>query len=227
MKLMYAWLLACVCLLNACTPHQPEFKSIDLTGADYAQGFDLVDASGQRRQLSDFKGKVVAIFFGYTYCPDVCPTTMGELAMVMNELGKDADRVQVLFITVDPERDTPEALKDYLSNFDPRIIGLTGPRPQLEPMLREYRIYAKRAPGNGEDYAVDHTTVVYLMDKNGRFVNAFNVSRKPYEAARELAIGAPIRLPVVDDADAQAAGMHLLAHGQSFPSSAAGFSATA
>jgi protein SCO1/2 len=107
------------------------------------------------------------------------------MSEILRALGPQA-KIGGLFVTVDPERDTPEALKDYLSNFDPRIIGLTGPRPQLEPMLREYRIFAKRAPGNGEDYAVDHTTVVYLMDKNGHFVSAFNVSRKPYEAAREL-----------------------------------------
>ena len=107
------------------------------------------------------------------------------MSEVLRALGPQA-KIGGLFVTVDPESDSPETLKDYLSNFDPRIIGLTGPRPQLEPMLREYRIYAKRAPGNGGDYAVDHTTVVYLMDKNGSFVKTFNVDRKPNEAARDL-----------------------------------------
>ena len=147
--------------------------------------FQLTAHNGQQVSEQDLLGRPFLVFFGYTHCPDVCHTTLFEMSEILRALGPQA-KIGGLFVTVDPERDTPEALKDYLSNFDPRIIGLTGPRPQLEPMLREYRIFAKRAPGNGEDYAVDHTTVVYLMDKNGHFVSAFNVSRKPYEAAREL-----------------------------------------
>ena len=130
-------------------------------------------------------GKPFLVFFGYTHCPDICHTTLFEMSEILRALGPNA-KINALFITVDPERDSVEVLKDYLSNFDARIIGLTGPRSQLEPMLREYRIYAKRAPGNNIDYAVDHTTVVYLMDKNGHFVSPFNVSRRPYEAAREI-----------------------------------------
>ena len=147
--------------------------------------FQLTAQNGQQVSEQDLLGRPFLIFFGYTHCPDVCHTTLFEMSEILRALGPQA-KIGGLFVTVDPERDSPETLKEYLSNFDARIIGLTGPRPQLEPMLREYRIYAKRAPGNAEDYAVDHTTVVYLMDKNGRFVSTFNVSRKPYEAARDL-----------------------------------------
>lgn len=160
--------------------HKPTTSNAAIGGP-----FQLTAHNGQQVSEQDLLGRPFLVFFGYTHCPDVCHTTLFEMSEILRALGPQA-KIGGLFVTVDPERDTPDALKEYLSNFDPRIIGLTGPRPQLEPMLREYRIYAKRAPGKGEDYAVDHTTVVYLMDKNGRFVNAFNVSRKPYEAAREL-----------------------------------------
>lgn len=148
--------------------------------------FQLTSQTGAQVNEKELLGKPYLIFFGYTHCPDVCHTTLFEMSEILRALGPDA-KVGGLFVTVDPERDTPEVLKDYLANFDPRITGLTGPRAQLEPMLRSYRIYAKRAPGKDEDYAVDHTTVVYLMDKNGRFVTSFNVNRKPEEAAKELA----------------------------------------
>ncbi|WP_442756364.1 SCO family protein [Methylocystis sp. JAN1] len=148
--------------------------------------FQLTSHIGQQVSEKDLLGKPFLIFFGYTHCPDICHTTLFEMSEIMRALGPDA-KVGGLFVTVDPERDTQDVLKDYLASFDSRIIGVTGPRAQLEPMLRSYRIYAKRAPGKEEDYAVDHTTVVYLMDKNGRFVTSFNVNRKPEEAAKELA----------------------------------------
>jgi protein SCO1 len=147
--------------------------------------FQLLAHNGQQVTEKDLLGRPNLVFFGYTHCPDVCHTTLFEMSEILRAMGPEA-KVGGIFVTVDPERDTPEALKDYLANFDARIIGLTGPRAQLEPMLRSYRIYAKRAPGKDEDYAVDHTTVVYLMDKNGRFVTSFNVGRKPAEAAKEL-----------------------------------------
>ncbi|QGM98035.1 SCO family protein [Methylocystis parvus] len=147
--------------------------------------FQLISQTGQQVSEKDLLGKPYLVFFGYTHCPDVCHTTLFEMSEILRALGPDA-KVGGVFVTVDPERDTPDVLKDYLSSFDPRIIGLTGPRAQLEPMLRSYRIYSKRAPGKEEDYAVDHTTVVYLMDKNGRFVTSFNVGRKPEEAAKDL-----------------------------------------
>ncbi len=147
--------------------------------------FQLTAHTGQPVSERDLLGRPFLVFFGYTHCPDVCHTTLFEMSEIMRAMGPNA-KIGGLFVTVDPERDTPETLRDYLSNFDSRIIGLTGPRAQLEPMLRGYRIYAKRAPGKDEDYAVDHTTVVYLMDKNGRFVTSFNVGRKPEAAAKEL-----------------------------------------
>ncbi|WP_457795858.1 SCO family protein [Methylocystis sp. S23] len=148
--------------------------------------FQLTSHAGRQVSEKDLLGKPFLIFFGYTHCPDVCHTTLFEMSEIMRALGPDAN-IGGLFVTVDPERDTADVLKDYLASFDSRIIGVTGPRAQLEPMLRSYRIYSKRAPGKEEDYAVDHTTVVYLMDKNGRFVTSFNVGRKPEEAAKELA----------------------------------------
>jgi protein SCO1/2 len=147
--------------------------------------FQLTAQNGKQVSEQDLLGRPFLVFFGYTHCPDVCHTTLFEMSEILRALGPTAN-IGALFVTVDPERDTPEVIKDYLSNFDPRIIGLTGPRAQLEPMLREYRIYSKRAPGSGEDYGVDHTTVVYLMDKQGRFVSPFNVGRKPADAARDL-----------------------------------------
>ncbi|MCC3246918.1 SCO family protein [Methylocystis sp. WRRC1] len=147
--------------------------------------FQLTAHNGQQVSERDLLGRPFLVFFGYTHCPDICHTTLFEMSEILRAMGPDA-KVGALFVTVDPERDTPEVLKDYLSNFDPRIIGLTGPHAQLDPMLREYRIYSKRAPGKDEDYSVDHTTVVYLMDKEGRFVSAFNVGRKPADAARDL-----------------------------------------
>lgn len=165
----------------AMTSNTPTTPSASAIGGP----FQLVSQAGQPVSEKELIGKPHLVFFGYTHCPDVCHTTLFEMSEIMRTLGPDA-KVGGVFVTVDPERDTPEILKDYLSSFDPRIIGLTGPRSQLEPMLRAYRIYAKRAPGKEEDYAVDHTTVVYLMDKNGQFVSAFNVGRKPADAAKDL-----------------------------------------
>lgn len=147
--------------------------------------FQMTTHLGTPINEQDLMGKPFLVFFGYTHCPDVCHTTLFEMSEILRALGPNA-KINALFVTVDPERDSAEVLKDYLSNFNSRIIGVTGPRSQLEPMLREYRIYAKRAPGNNIDYAVDHTTVVYLMDKNGHFVSPFNVSRRPYDAAHEI-----------------------------------------
>ncbi|WP_051949096.1 SCO family protein [Methylosinus sp. PW1] len=147
--------------------------------------FQLVAHNGQTVTEKDFLGRPFLVFFGYTHCPDICHTTLFEISEVLRALGPKAN-AGALFVTVDPERDTPAVLKDYLSNFDPRIVGVSGERAQLDPMLKEYRIYSKKAAESGEDYAVDHTTVVYLMDKNGRFVSSFNVGRKPAEAARDL-----------------------------------------
>jgi protein SCO1/2 len=132
------------------------------------------------------KGKPYLVFFGFTHCPDICPTTLFDVSEMMRALGKDADRAGALFITVDPERDTPAALKDYLSSFDPRVRGLTGDAAAIEAAEKAYRVYAKKVPTQDGDYTMDHTAIVYLMDKDGRFVRPFDLKRKPEEAAAEL-----------------------------------------
>jgi protein SCO1/2 len=147
--------------------------------------FQLVAQNGQTVTEKDFLGRPFLVFFGYTHCPDICHATLFEISEILRALGPDAN-VAALFVTVDPERDTPTVMKDYLSNFDPRIVGVSGERAAIDPVLREYRIYSKKAAETASDYAVDHTTIVYLMDKNGRFVSSFNIGRKPAEAARDL-----------------------------------------
>jgi protein SCO1 len=161
------------------------FTSRPTTTPDVGGPFSLTSHSNATFTNADMLGKPYLVFFGYTHCPDICHTTLFEMSEVLRALGPGAN-IGALFVTVDPERDTPQTLKDYLSSFDSRIVGLTGAHAALDPMLKEYRIYAKRAPGDNRDYGVDHTSIVYLMDKNNRFVGAFNVSRKPAEAAREL-----------------------------------------
>jgi protein SCO1/2 len=135
---------------------------------------------------ADIKGKPFLVFFGFTHCPDICPTTLFEISQVMKTLGPDADRTGALFITVDPERDTPAVLKDYLSNFDPHLRGLTGNRPSIDAAIKAYRVYAKKVPLENGDYTMDHTAVVYLMDKDGNFVAPFSVGRTPEAEAADL-----------------------------------------
>src|SRR3984957_12156110 len=135
--------------------------------------FHLEDQNGKPVSDADMKGHPFLVFFGFTHCPDICPTTLLEISQVLKTLGPDADRTGALFITVDPERDTPAALKDYLSNFDPHLRGLTGDKASVDAATRAYRVYAKKVPLDGGDYTMDHTAVVYLMDKDGRFVAPF------------------------------------------------------
>ncbi len=148
--------------------------------------FQLEDQDGKAVSDADMKGRPFLVFFGFTHCPDVCPTTLFEISELMRALGKDADRTGALFITVDPERDTPEKLKDYLSNFDPHVRGLTGDPAAVVAVTKAYRVYTKKVPLENGDYTMDHTAVVYLMDKNGRFVAPFNMKRTPDEEATEL-----------------------------------------
>ena len=150
--------------------------------------FQLIDQDGKPISDQDLKGKPFLVFFGFTHCPDVCPTTLFEVSELMRALGKDADRTAALFISVDPERDTPAKMKDYLSSFDPRVRGATGSRPAIEAAEKAYRVYAKKVPSDKDkdDYSMDHTALVYLMDKQGRFVAPFSLKRPPAEAAAEL-----------------------------------------
>jgi protein SCO1/2 len=148
--------------------------------------FQLVDHNSKPITDQDLKGKPFLVFFGFTHCPDVCPTTLFEVSEVLRALGPEGKGVRALFVTVDPERDTPEKLKDYLSSFDPRVIGVTGDPQAIAAMEKSYRVYAKKVPLDGGGYTMDHTAIVYLMDKNGRFVAPFNLKRRPEEAAADL-----------------------------------------
>lgn len=158
-------------LLGACSDSsQPGFNSIDLTGADYAKDFALTDHNGQPRTLKDFQGKVVVMFFGYTQCPDVCPTSMTELVAVKKLLGADGDKLQGLFVTVDPERDKPEVLKSYMANFDPSFLALYADTPEkLAAVAKDYKVYYKKVEGKTPtSYTMDHSAGSYVYDTQGR-----------------------------------------------------------
>ena len=148
--------------------------------------FNLIDQNGKPITDQDMKGRPFLVFFGFTHCPDVCPTALFDVSEVMRALGKDADRTAALFITVDPERDTPEVLKNYLSSFDPHLRAATGDRAAIDAAEKAYRVYAKKVPGKDGDYSMDHTALVYLMDKQGRFVAPFSLKRPPEAAAADL-----------------------------------------
>jgi protein SCO1/2 len=148
--------------------------------------FRLVDQNSKAVTDEDLKGRPFLVFFGFTHCPDICPTTLFEVSEVLRQLGPDAARARALFVTVDPERDTPEKLKDYLASFDPHLIGLTGEPEAVDRMLKAYRVYYKKVPTEGGGYTMDHTALVYLMDKQGRFVAPFSLKQGPAEAAANL-----------------------------------------
>ena len=157
-----------VLALTACSPDKPKFNAIDITGADYAKGFTLTDHMGQSRRLSDFKGKVVVLFFGYTQCPDVCPTSMVELAEVKRLLGADGGKLQGVFVTVDPARDTAELLKAYMANFDPTFVAFIPTPEQLAVVAKDYKIYYKKVDGKtSTSYTVDHSAGSYVYDTQG------------------------------------------------------------
>jgi protein SCO1/2 len=148
--------------------------------------FKLTDQNGQTISDQDLKGHPFLVFFGFTHCPDVCPTTLFEVSEILRALGPDADRVRALFITVDPERDTPALMKDYLSSFDPRLAGLTGEPAAVTAVAKAYRVYFKKVPLDQGGYTMDHTAIVYLMDKDGRFVSPFSLKRTTDAAAADL-----------------------------------------
>ena len=157
-----------VLVLAACSPDKPKFNAIDITGADYAKGFTLTDHNGQSRSLSDFKGKVVVLFFGYTQCPDVCPTSMVELAEVKRLMGADGDKLQGVFVTVDPARDTTDLLKAYMANFDPTFVAFIPTPEQLAVVAKDYKIYYKKVDGKTPtSYTMDHSAGSYVYDTQG------------------------------------------------------------
>ncbi|CAM5792516.1 SCO family protein [Ottowia pentelensis] len=165
-----ALLAGAVLGFSACSPDKASFHATDITGADYAKDFQLVDFDGKPRSLADFKGKVVVVFFGYTHCPDVCPTTMSELAQVKQALGADGDKLQVLFVSVDPERDTPTVLKAYMQPFDPSFLALYAATPEkLAALAKDFKVFYQKVPRkDSADYSVDHTAASYVYDPQGR-----------------------------------------------------------
>jgi len=168
----FLFALVCVAGLAACDHKSPAsaapFNGVDITGAEYARNFSLTDHTGQPRTLADFKGKVVVVFFGYTQCPDVCPTTMAELAEVKRALGPDGERLQGVFITVDPERDTPEVLKGYVTGFDPSFVALRGTPEQTLATAKEFKVFYAKAPSKGQGaYTMDHTAGAFVIDASG------------------------------------------------------------
>lgn len=168
-----ALLLAALGMLGGCDkaagPASGAFRAVDITGADYAKELGLPDADGKVRTLAEFRGKVVVVFFGFTHCPDVCPTTMAELATVRQALGPDGARVQGIFVTVDPERDTPELLKSYVSAFAPDFVALRGTPEQTAALAKSFKVFYAKAPGKTPDsYTVDHTAGSYVFDAQGR-----------------------------------------------------------
>jgi protein SCO1/2 len=148
--------------------------------------FQLSDQTGQTVTEASLKGKPTLIFFGFTHCPDICPTSLFEISEVLRAMGPDADRVNAYFVSVDPERDTAAAMKDYLSSFDPHLKGLTGDEAAVAKVISGFRVYAKKVPLKDGDYTMDHTALIYLMDRDGKFVAPFNLKRKPEEAATDL-----------------------------------------
>ena len=170
-RLWVIWglLAIAVGLTTACSDKKPSFAAIDVTGADYARDFSLTDHNGQTRTLRDFSGKVVVLFFGYTQCPDVCPTSMAELAEVKKLLGKDGDRLHGLFVTVDPQRDTPEVLKAYMTNFDPSFLALYTTPDKLVALAKDYKVYFKKVDGQTPtSYTMDHSAGSYVYDTQGK-----------------------------------------------------------
>jgi len=156
-------------LLSACSEPKPQFHGVDITGADYGRDFPLTDHNGQPRSIKDFAGKVVIVFFGYTQCPDVCPTSMAELSEVKKLLGKDGDKLQGIFITVDPARDTAEMLKAYMGNFDPSFLALVPTPEQLAAIAKDFKVYYKRVEGKTPtSYSMDHSAGSYMYDPQGR-----------------------------------------------------------
>ena len=178
----YASLTGAIGTIVACSEQKPAFSSIDVTGADYAKDFALTDHNGQPKSLKDFAGKVVVMFFGYTQCPDVCPTTMAELAEIKKLLGADGSKLQGVFVTIDPARDTPEVLKAYMGNFDPTFLALVPTPTQLAALAKDYKIYYKKVEGKTDtSYTMDHSAGSYVYDTQGklRLFTRYGTGPKP------------------------------------------------
>ena len=181
-----AWLASvAAALLLGCSP--PAFKSVDITGADYAQNFSLESASGGRKSIGDFRGKIVVVFFGFTQCPDVCPTTLADLATAKKELGADGDKLQVVFITLDPERDSPDLLQKYVPGFDPSFIALYGSPEQIAKTAKDFKIFYQKVPGRTPgSYSIDHTAGAFVFDRDGRLRLFIRHGTPPADIAADI-----------------------------------------
>lgn len=189
MKIRYVLPALMIMLLSACQPaaQQNQFSATDISGAEFAQTLNLTDHTGKPRALADFKGKVVALFFGYTHCPDVCPTTMADLKQVAKLLGARGDELQVLFVTLDPERDTQEVLSQYVPSFDRRFIGLYGTKDEIEKVTDNFKIFASKVQNSGKSgYTIDHSAGVYLYDKTGKIRLYVAYGEKPDVIAADI-----------------------------------------
>lgn len=183
--------VAAVGLLAGCTPENAgrtsKFNSVDITGGDFAANFALRDASGRERTLAEFRGRIVALFFGFTQCPDVCPTTLTEMAQIKKLLGKQGDLLQVVFVTVDPARDTPEVLRAYMGNFDPTFVALVPSEKQLEAVAKGFRIHYRKEPGSTpSSYTMEHTAATFLFDPQGRLRLFARYGMKTEEVAADV-----------------------------------------
>ena len=185
-----ALLLAAAIFLAACSPEAPKFRSTDISGADFGKELALTGHDGKPRTLADFRGKLVVLFFGYTHCPDICPTTLADMAAVMKQLGADAARVQVLFVTVDPERDTPDLMAKYVPAFDPSFLGLSGDDAATQRAAKEFKIFYEKRPGSAPGaYTMDHSAQSYVLDAKGQlrlFVRHDRIAQDLAEDLRAL-----------------------------------------
>lgn len=178
--------------LTACSENKPKFSAVDISGAEYARDFALTDHNGQPRTIKDFAGKVVVLFFGYTQCPDVCPTTLGELAEVKKLLGKDGARLQGLLVSIDPARDTPEVLKAYMENFDASFLALSTTPDKLPELAKEFKVYYRKSEGSTPtSYSMDHSAGAYVFDTQGkvRLYTRYGAGAAPLAADIRLLLG--------------------------------------
>ena len=181
--------LALLIAATAACDSKPVFKSTDITGVDYGKALELTDHTGRARHLEDFRGKAVVLFFGFTHCPDVCPTTLAETAQVVKALGPDAEKVQVLFVTVDPERDTRDVLAKYVTAFDPRFLGLYGDAEATRRAAKEYKIYYEKRAGSAPgSYSMDHSAQTYVIDPQGRLRLLLRAERIAQDLAHDLGV---------------------------------------
>jgi len=182
-------LLVLLLALGACQQGKPDFRATDITGASFGQDFALTDHTGKPRALADFRGRVVVMFFGFTHCPDVCPATLAELAAAVKKLGTDGDKVQVLLVTVDPERDTPQVLSQYVTAFDPRFLALRGTAEETARVAKEFKIiYQKVAGARPDSYTMDHSAGTYIFDTQGRLRLYVSYGQGPEVFAHDIAL---------------------------------------